>query len=90
LAGTGIVTPDIKPAVTAAARPGNPKADKKTKAKRVSLDPQPVIDAKVAALKELGIKLTYAGRQWKAGDKTFTSLEFSKYDVDSFKKLFAK
>jgi hypothetical protein len=65
-------------------------APKAEKTKRVSLNPQPVIDAKVAAVKELGLKLTYAGRQWKCGDRTFTSLEFSRYDVEGFKKLFAK
>ena len=64
-----------------------PKAEKKP---RVSLNPQPIIDAKKAALKELGVKLTYAARTWKAGDKTFTSLEFSKHSVESLTKLFAK
>lgn len=76
-------TPETKTPAKAAA----PKAEKKA---RVSLNPQPIIDAKTAALKELGIKLTYAGRQWKAGDRTFTSLEFSKYSVEQFTKLFAK
>ena len=37
------------------------------KAKRVSLNPQPILDAKTAALKERGIKLTWAGRKWHAG-----------------------
>jgi hypothetical protein len=69
------------------------KAEKKTaasKTKRVSLNPQPIIDAKTAALKELGVKLTYKGRQWIAGDRSFTSLEFSKYSIEQFAKLFAK
>lgn len=69
------------------AKAAAPKADK---AKRVSLNPQPVIDAKVAALKELGVKLTYAARTWKAGDKTWTSQEFSKLSVEALTKLFAK
>jgi hypothetical protein len=55
-----------------------------------NLNPQPILEAKKAALKELGLKLTYAGRQWKAGTRTFTSLELSKYTVESFTKLFAK
>jgi hypothetical protein len=63
------------------------KASKKVaaapKPKRVSLNPQPTIDAKVAALKELGVKLIYAARTWKAGDKTWTSQEFSKLSVES-------
>jgi hypothetical protein len=60
------------------------------KSKRDSLNPQPVIDAKTEALKALGIKLTYKGRKWLAGDREFTSLEFSKYSVQQFTKLFAK
>lgn len=72
----------------APAKAAAPKTEKK--AKRVSLNPQPVIDAKVAALKELGVKLVYAGRQWKAGDKVWTSLEFSKISVESLTKMFAK
>jgi len=59
-----------------------------TKAKRVSLNPRPILDAKTAALKERGIKLTWAGRKWHAGDKEFTSLEMSKYSVEDFAKLF--
>jgi len=54
------------------------------------LNPQPIIDAKTAALKELGVKLTYAGRKWHAGDREFTSLELSQYTVEEFAKLFAK
>lgn len=65
-----------------------PKAD--TKKTGGNLNPQPILEAKKAALKELGLKLTYAGRQWKAGDKVFTSLELSKYSVEAFAKLFAK
>jgi hypothetical protein len=89
---TGPGTPDTK--VDAKVKTGKKAkpaaAPKAEKTKRVSLNPQPVIDAKVAAVKELGLKLTYAGRQWKCGDRTFTSLEFSRYDVEGFKKLFAK
>jgi hypothetical protein len=66
-----------------------PAAAPKTE-KRVSLNPQPVIDAKTEALKALGIKLTYKGRKWLAGDREFTSLEFSKYSIEAFAKLFAK
>lgn len=61
-------------------------APKKTA--RISLNPQPVLDAKTAALKERGIKLTWAGRKWHAGDREFTSLEMSKYSVEAFAKLF--
>jgi hypothetical protein len=59
-----------------------------TRHKRVSLNPQPILDAKTAALKAKGIKLTWAGRTWHAGDKTFTSLEMSKYTVEEFAALF--
>jgi hypothetical protein len=41
------------PKTKAPAKAAAPKTDK-----RVSLNPQPIIDAKVAALKELGVKLT--------------------------------
>jgi hypothetical protein len=58
------------------------------KSKRVSLNPQPILDAKTAALKERGVKLTWAGRKWHAGDREFTSLEMSKYSVEAFAKLF--
>jgi hypothetical protein len=60
-----------------------------TQSKRVSINPQPVLDAKTAALKERGVKLTWAGRKWHAKDREFTSLEMSKYSVDTFAKLFA-
>jgi hypothetical protein len=66
------------------------KATVSTKSKRASLNPQPTLDAKTAALKERGIKLTWAGRKWHAGDKEYTSLEMSKYSVEGFAKLFAK
>jgi hypothetical protein len=66
------------------------KAAAPTKSKRVSINPQPVLDAKTAALKERGVKLTWAGRKWHAGDREFTSLEMSKYSVEAFAKLFAK
>ncbi len=59
-----------------------------TKSKRVSLNPQPILDAKTAALKERGVKLTWAGRKWHVGRKTLTSLEMSKYGVEEFAKLF--
>jgi hypothetical protein len=59
-----------------------------TKSKRVSLNPQPILDAKTAALKERGVKLTWAGRKWHAGDREFMSLEMSKYSVEAFAKLF--
>jgi hypothetical protein len=59
-----------------------------TKAKRVSLNPQRILDAKAAALKERGVKLSWAGRKWHAGDREFTSLEMSKYSVEAFAKLF--
>ena len=65
------------------------KAPKAEKSKRISLNPQPILDAKTEALKQLGIKLTWAGRKWKAKDREFTSLEMSKYSVDEFAKLFA-
>jgi hypothetical protein len=68
--------------------PKKAAAPKAEKAKRISLNPQPIIDAKTEALKERGVKLTYAGRVWKAGERTFTSLEFSKYSVEAFAKLF--
>jgi hypothetical protein len=61
---------------------------KAEKSKRVSLNPQPILDAKTEALKVLGIKLTWAGRKWKAKDREFTSLEMSKYSVEEFAKLF--
>jgi hypothetical protein len=54
---------------------------------RVSINPQPVLDAKTA-LKLRGIKLTWAGRKWSAGDREFTSLEMSKVSVETFAKLF--
>jgi hypothetical protein len=73
------------PKTKAPAKVAAPKTDK-----RVSLNPQPIIDAKTEALKALGIKLTYKGRKWLAGDREFTSLEFSKYTVEQFTKLFAK
>lgn len=63
---------------------------KKSKTKRVSLNPQPILDAKTAALKERGVKLTWAGRKWHAGNREFTSLEMPKFSVDEFAKLFAK
>lgn len=68
-----------------------PKAKKPApkESKRISLNPQPILDAKTEALKQLGIKLTWAGRKWKAKDREFTSLEMSKYSVDEFEKLFA-
>jgi hypothetical protein len=65
-------------------------ATKPEKTKRVSLNPQPILDAKTAAPKALGLKLTWAGRKWHAGDREFTSLETSKYSVEEFAKLFAK
>lgn len=86
LAGTGLATPDLK--AEKAKAPKKAAAPKAEKTKRVSLNPQPIIDAKVAALKELGVKLTYAARTWKAGDKTWTSQEFSKLSVESLTKLF--
>jgi hypothetical protein len=58
------------------------------KSKRVSLNSQPILDAKTAALKERGVKLTWAGRKWKVGELEFTSLEMSKYSVEGFAKLF--
>ena len=64
------------------------KAAAPTKAKRVSLNPQLVLDAKNAALKERGGKLTWAGRKWHAGNREFTSLEMSKFSVEAFAKLF--
>jgi hypothetical protein len=64
------------------------KAVPATKAKRVSLNPQPILDAKTAALKERGIKLSWAGRKWHAGDREFTSLEMFKYSVEGIAKLF--
>jgi hypothetical protein len=70
------------------AKAAAPKAEKK--AKRVSINPQPIIDAKTEALKALGVKLQYKGRKWLAGDREFTSLEFSKYSVEAFTKLFTK
>jgi hypothetical protein len=69
--------------------PKKAAAAKPEKSKRVSLNPQPILDAKAAALKELGIKLTWAGRKWKAKDREFTSLEMSKYSVEAFAKLFS-
>jgi hypothetical protein len=63
-------------------------AAKTEKPKRISINPQPTLDAKTAALKERGVKLTWAGRKWHAGDWEFTSLEMSKYSVESFAKLF--
>jgi hypothetical protein len=65
-------------------------APKAEKAKRVALNPQPIIDAKTAALKEIGVKLQYKGRKWLAGDREFTSLEFSKLSLEALTKLFAK
>jgi hypothetical protein len=76
------------PKTKATAKVASPKADKK--AKRVSLNPQSVIDKKVEALKSIRIKLQYKGRQWSAGDKVWTSPEFSKLSVESLTKLFAK
>jgi hypothetical protein len=82
--------PKIKEAImTKKTKVTKPTATPK-KSKRVSLNPQPILDAKTAALKERGIKLTWAGRKWHAGDKEFTSLEMSKYSVEAFAKLFAK
>ena len=65
-----------------------PTAAKTEKAKGVSINPQPILDAKTAALKERGVKLTWAGRKWHAGDREFTSREMSKYSVEAFAKLF--
>jgi hypothetical protein len=65
-----------------------PTAAKTERAKRVSINPQPILDAKTAALKERGIKLSWAGRKWHAGDREFTSLEMSKFSVEAFAKLF--
>ena len=79
-------TPTIDTPVKKAPKAKAPKAEK---SKRVSLNPQPILDAKTEALKELGIKLTWSARAWHAGGKTFTSLEMSKYGVDEFAKLFA-
>jgi hypothetical protein len=64
------------------------KAAAPAKAKRVSLNRQPILDAKTAALKAQGIKLTWAGLKWHAGDREFTSLDMSKYSVQAFAKLF--
>ena len=64
------------------------KAAAPAKSKRVSLNPRPILDAKTAALKERGIKLTWARRKWRAGDREFTSLGMSKYSVEAFAKLF--
>lgn len=52
------------------------------KAKRVMLNPQPKINAKVKAAIEAGGKLTYANRVWtlnkgKKTIKTMTAVEFS-------------
>jgi hypothetical protein len=73
--------------MTKKAKTAKPTA-KTEKAKRVSINPQPILDAKTEALKERGVKLTWAGRKWHAGDKEFTSLEMSKYSVEAFAKLF--
>jgi len=69
----------VAPVVTKA------KADKQ---KRVSLNPQPILDRKTEALAAKGVKLTWSARAWHAGDKTFSSLEMSKYSVDDFAALF--
>jgi hypothetical protein len=63
---------------------------KTEKSKRVSIIPQPILDAKTAALKERGVKLTWAGRKWHAGGREFTSLEMGKYGVEAFAKLFPR
>jgi hypothetical protein len=52
--------------------------------------PQILASAGQAPRGVLRLMLAYAGRQWKAEDKTFTSLEFSKYSMEQFAKLFAK
>jgi hypothetical protein len=59
-----------------------------SKSKRVSLNPQHVLGAKTAALKERGVKLAWAGGKWHAGGREFTSLEISRYSVEAFAKLF--
>jgi hypothetical protein len=74
---------DVEPAKKSARAASKPE-----KSKRVSINPQPVLDAKTAALKERGIKLTWAGRKWHAGDRELTSLEMVKYSVEVFAKLF--
>lgn len=63
-------------------------ADTPKKAKRVSLNPQHIIDKKTEALKAKGFNLIYKDRKWCVGDRTFTSLEFSKYTVEEFANLF--
>lgn len=80
------VTPKAKAPKKSAPDVAVPKPEK---TKRVSLNPQPILDAKTAGLKERGVKLTWAGRKWHAGDREFTSLEMSKYSVEEFAKLFA-
>jgi hypothetical protein len=78
-----------KTASKAVAKAAVPTASQPEKSqKRISLNPQPILDAETAALKERGVKLTWAGRKWHAGDREFTSLEMSKYSVEAFAKLF--
>lgn len=65
----------------------NPNADA-PQAKRVMLNPQPKINAKVKAAREAGGKLAYENRKWvltkgKKAIKTMTAQEFSTETPDT-------
>ena len=62
--------------------------EKPAKAKRVMLNPQPKINAKVKAATEAGGKLAYENRNWvltkgKKTIKTMTAVEFSTETPDT-------
>jgi hypothetical protein len=86
LAAGGLPSSEFQSNIRTAVHPGKTKTAKAEK--RIILNPQYVLNAKAAELKERGVKLTWASRAWHAGDRTFTSLEMSKYSVDEFVALF--
>jgi hypothetical protein len=61
------------------------------KAKRASLNPQPLLDAKYEAVKAVGAKLAYKARVWTLtkGEfkREFTSLELSKLAAEELAAL---
>jgi hypothetical protein len=58
---------------------GNPEAKK-------SINPQQTLEDKKDIAKELGFKMTWAGRLWHIGEITMTSREIASFTLEQFRK----
>jgi len=67
LAAGGLPSSEFQSNIRTAVHPGKTKTAKAEK--RIILNPQYVLNAKAAELKERGVKLTWASRAWHAGDR---------------------